>query len=289
MARAAISDPLATRIELALGERPLSLAPMGGGSVAEVYRARFANGADLAIKCGGSAEALELEAYMLRYLARHSALPVPRLRHADATMLAMDYIEAGDPLDEAAELHAAELIAALHAIEASHFGHERDTVIAGLPQPNPASESWRDFFRDRRLLHMAGLALAAGRIQPALMARIERFAARLGEFIENSARPSLIHGDLWAGNILALRGRVVGLIDPAIYYADAEIELAFATLFASVGETFFRRYDELRPLRPGFFEARREIYNLYPLLVHARLFGGHYPQAIERTLARFGA
>ena len=87
---------------------------------------------------------------------------------------------------------------------------------------------------------------------------------------------------------LVRRGRIVGLVDPAIYHANPEIELAFATLFGSLGEPFFRRYNALSPLRPGFFEARRHIYNLYPLLVHARLFGGHYAGAVERTLARIG-
>jgi fructosamine-3-kinase len=286
MTALAASAGLAARIEHAIGARPLSLAPLGGGSVAEVYRVALAGRPDLVVKCGGGCA---LEAYMLRYLAEHSGLPLPRVHYADAELLIMDHVEAGDAIDEDAERHAAELLAALHAVEGRRFGHERATLLAGLPQPNPPSESWLEFFRDQRLLYMARLALGAGQIGRALMARIERFAGRLGEFIDGAARPSLIHGDLWAGNILVRRGRVVGLIDPAIYYADAEIELAFTTLFASLGEAFFRRYGELRPMRPGFFEARRDIYNLYPLLVHARLFGGHYAQVVERILARFGA
>ena len=76
---------------------------------------------------------------------------------------------------------------------------------------------------------------------------------------------------------------------PAIYFADAEIELAFATLFNTFGDSFFARYSERRPLRPGFFEERRDLYNLYPLLVHVRLFGGGYVGAVERILDRFGA
>jgi fructosamine-3-kinase len=100
--------------------------------------------------------------------------------------------------------------------------------------------------------------------------------------------PSAIHGDLWGGNILSSGHRISGLIDPALYYADAEIELAFMTLFGSVGDRFFRSYGERSALRPGFFEARRDLYNLYPLLVHVRLFGGGYVAQVERTLDRFG-
>ena len=239
-------------------------------------------------KLGDGGAALKVEAYMLGYLKAHSRLPVPTVWHASPGLLLMDYVESGDPIDAAAEEHAAELFAALHAIPADRFGHERDTLIGPLPQPNKWHERWLDFFRDCRLLHMAREALAADRISSALMARLERFAARLGEFLEEPVRPALIHGDLWAGNILVRSGRIVGLVDPAIYHAHPEIELAFATLFGSLGEAFFSRYSALSPLEPGFFEARRHIYNLYPLLVHARLFGGHYAGAVERTLARFG-
>ena len=93
---------------------------------------------------------------------------------------------------------------------------------------------------------------------------------------------------MWGGNVLVREGRIAGFVDPAIYYADAEIELAFSTLFSTFGEPFFARYGEIRPMRPGFFEQRRDIYNLYPLLVHTRLFGGHYAGAVKRTLKRFG-
>jgi len=101
-------------------------------------------------------------------------------------------------------------------------------------------------------------------------------------------RPSLIHGDMWGGNVLCRNGAVAGFVDPAIYYADAEIELAFSTLFSTFGDAFFSRYRELRDIRPGFFETRVPLYNLYPLLVHVRLFGGGYVAQVERTLTRFG-
>jgi fructosamine-3-kinase len=86
---------------------------------------------------------------------------------------------------------------------------------------------------------------------------------------------------------LPCRGRIAGFIDPAIYHADPEIELAFSTVFGTFGEPFFRRYAELRPIRPGFFEVRRDLYNLYPLLVHARLFGGGYRSQVSRIVSRF--
>ena len=91
---------------------------------------------------------------------------------------------------------------------------------------------------------------------------------------------------MWGGNVLTREGRIAGFIDPAIYYADPEIELAFATLFGTFGDTFFARYREHRPLAPGFFDVRRDLYNLYPLLVHVRLFGGGYVGGVVRTVRR---
>jgi fructosamine-3-kinase len=135
---------------------------------------------------------------------------------------------------------------------------------------------------------MAREALAAGRLPMSLMARIERLAGRLERWLPREAAPGLVHGDLWHGNILAREGRVVGLLDPALHYAEPEIELAFMTLFGSVGEPFFAAYARLRPIAPGFFEQRRDLYNLYPLLVHVRLFGGGYAADVERILGRFG-
>jgi len=101
-------------------------------------------------------------------------------------------------------------------------------------------------------------------------------------------RPSLIHGDMWGGNVLAANGMITGFIDPALYFADPEIELAFTTLFSTFGDTFFSRYNEHRPLAPGFFEERRDLYNLYPLLVHVRLFGGSYVDSVDGILRKFG-
>jgi fructosamine-3-kinase len=282
MLPAGLSDSIARLT----GRQPLRAEALGGGSIAAVWRIAFDSGPDLVAKTGATAAT---EAWMLDWLTRHSALPVPQVRHCADGLLLMDHI-AGQPdrLTAAAEIHLAALVADLHDIGGPHFGFERDTLIGGLPQPNPPTEDWRTFFRDQRLLHMARAALAAGRLPAALMTRLEALAGRLDRFIATPAPPSLIHGDLWGGNILSAGSRVAGLIDPAIHYADPEIELAFMTLFGSVGEHFFAAYGERRPLRPGFFEERRDLYNLYPLLVHVRLFGGSYVSQVDSVLRRFG-
>lgn len=189
-------------------------------------------------------------------------------------------------LDRTAQHHAADLLAALHGIEAPRYGFACDTLIGPLSQPNPESDDWIAFFRDHRLLHMARAALAEGRLGQGMMSRIERLAGRLPDLIGQPAAPALIHGDVWGGNVLVRNGQVAAFIDPAIYHADPEIELAFSTLLGTFGAEFFARYQEHRPLRPGFFEVRRDLYNLYPLLVHVRLFGDSYLSQIDGIVRR---
>lgn len=286
------------RIEQVLGRRPTSIAPLSGGCIAQVLRADFARGHDpVVVKLdSGPSPALDREAFMLRYLAEHSRLPVPRVLASAPDILILEFIEAGDPITPAAERHAAELLADLHSIRPPspndrRFGLERDTLIGPLDQPNLWTDSWVAFFRDHRLLHMAARARDAGNLPAPLTPRLERLAARLGELIDEPAHPSLIHGDVWGGNVLCKGGRVAAFIDPAIAYAHAEHELAFTTLFSTFSRPFFERYHELRPIPRGFADGprpRRDVYNLYPLLVHAALFGGHYAAQVDATLRRFG-
>jgi fructosamine-3-kinase len=276
---------LKERLGRALGVEVAALRPLRGGCVSPVYRADLADGTAVAVKDGGGT--LEIEAHMLRVLRATGAIPVPEVRHAEAGLLVLTFVESGGRIDGRVQRHAAELLAALHGVGAKAFGFDRDTVIGPLAQLNPWTVSWLEFFRDRRLLAMAREAHGAGRLPAPILAKAERFADRLERFIEPGAAPALIHGDLWIGNVLARDGRIAAFIDPAIYYADAEIELAYSTLFGTFSEPFFMRYRELRPIRPGFFEARREIYTLYPLLVHVRLFGGGYVAAVERILDRY--
>ncbi len=274
------------RIEAALGQTPVRVTRLGGGCVADVRRLEMADGRILVAKRspGGG---LAAEGAMLAYLAGHSALPVPAVRFCADDLLIMAWLPGGGALDVSAQHHAAELVAALHGVRGPGFGFEHDTVIGGLPQPNPRTGSWIGFFREHRLLAMARAAYDAGRLPKDLTRRVEQFAGRVDRYLEEPDHPSLIHGDLWGGNVLAQDGRITGFIDPAIYWADPEIELAFGTLFGTFDRAFFDRYNEIRPIRPGFFEVRRDIYNLYPLLVHVRLFGGTYTSSVSRILQQF--
>jgi fructosamine-3-kinase len=280
---------VAEGVEAHLGERMLSVRPLGGGCIGEVYRAELEEGTPLVAKVDRKGEShLEREAYMLRYLREKSDLPVPEVYHGSETLLLMEFVEGSSHFSKEAERHAAELLAALHGVTSATYGHERNTLIGGLNQPNPPTESWTDLFREHRLLYMANVVHEAGRLPAEDLLRVERLSEKLDELIEDPNPPALIHGDVWSANVLAREDRITAFLDPALYYADPEIELAFISLFDSFGNTFLERYAEIRGIDRAFFETRCDLYNLYPLLVHTYYFGGGYLNSVRNTLNRFG-
>lgn len=261
-----------------------------GGMIGAVYMVELVDGSRIVAKTSRNPNSTTLatEGYMLRYLRQHSKLPLPDVLHSQPDLLLLSFIEGTSHFGKAEQHHAGELVAHLHNVSAPQHGMERDTIIAELPQPNPLTDSWIDFFREQRLLYMAKVAYDDGSLPDGVFKRVEKFAHKLDDLLIEPEAPSLLHGDLWTTNILAHNGKITGFLDPAVYYGHAEIELAFSTLFGTFDRPFFERYNEIRPLEAGFFETRRDIYNLYPLLVHVRLFGGGYVRSVDSTLRKFG-
>ena len=261
---------------------------LSGGCVGDVYKLELASSQVLVAKVGGLGSGLEIEGMMLNYLGKHSTIPVPRVVYVDEKLLLMTWIPSKGSLDKKTQIHAADLVSSLHNITSEQYGFASDTVIGGLHQDNSKNDSWLEFFAQNRLYAMAMQGINSGRLPKTVMVRLEKLIERLKNWIDEPDQPSLIHGDMWSGNVLSEGGRVTGFIDPAIYFADPEIELAFTTLFSTFGDYFFSRYNEHRNIKPGFFEERKDIYNLYPLLVHVQLFGGTYVGSVENTLRKFG-
>lgn len=259
---------------------------IAGGLLGDVYRVDFSDKSSLVAKVAHDGE-LALEGKMLTYLNQKSELPVPKVIHTDDDLLLMTYIETSGSITASVQEDAAQHVAALHNIRGEQYGLAFDTLIGALHQPNPHYEHWIDFFREQRLLHMADVAHNAGYLPTQTRTQIDQLAKKLDDLLLEPAYPSLIHGDMWGGNVLANHGKLAAFIDPAIYYAHPEIELAFTTLFSTFGTPFFDAYQHIRPIENGFFETRRDIYNLYPLLVHTALFAGGYPSQVARIVQRF--
>lgn len=277
------------QIELITKQKISAAEELTGGCIGHVYCLKLDNGQKIVAKINKNPNSyLQIEGWMLQYLARKSSLPVPDVIHNSPSLILMSYIDGNSQISGKAEEHAAEILANLHEITAPTFGLDKHTLIGGLPQPNSKTDSWLSFFREHRLLYMASEGLKKGLLSESIFNRLNKFCDHLDKWLDEPNQPSLIHGDVWTTNVLAKNDRIVGFVDPAIYYADPEIELAFTTLFGTFGEPFFNRYNEIRPIKDGFFELRREVYNLYPLLVHVRLFGGHYAQQVSSILSHLG-
>jgi fructosamine-3-kinase len=291
-----VTPELTSRVEAALGTTVVRARALGGGNIAETFHLETASGEARVVKVMPPAPqptdlppgTLIDEAEMLAVLRRSGAVPVPDVLHAGTDLLIMTYVsgEPGTP-NRDAERDLADKIAALHAVTAPEFGYERPTPVGPLMRPNDQTKDWRAFLRDHRLMFLGELAAERGGLPDGCLDRLTRLCARLSDWIPNDRAPSLIHGDLWIGNILFRADRVAALIDPAVYFADAEIELAFMTLFGGVGESFFARYGEHRPIDPLFFDERRAIYQVEPLLAHAWFFGGDYGARVDQILIRY--
>jgi fructosamine-3-kinase len=280
-----ISTTIQSEIEKEIHDRISSVTPLSTANNAQIYRLTLATNRVLVAKV--AEHGLDTEAYMLKYLKEKTSLPVPAVYFSNAHVIAMEYIPAQTALDDPGHRHAAEVLAELHNVTADAYGHERDTALTSFAQPNGWTEDWVAFFVNNRLLNTAGELMKEGRVDTKFIKLLEKLSGKLPEMLKGYQKPGLVHGDVWGGNVLAAKGRVAAFLDPAIYYADPEVELAFIRLFNTFNSSFFSRYSEIRPIRPGFSEERADIYSLYPLMVHTRLFGPSYARKALKILEKY--
>lgn len=176
-------------------------------------------------------------------------------------------------------------LASLHNTTGERFGLDHSNYIGSLPQENSPSDSWTEFFIHQRLEKQYSLMGQTGYGDASVRHKLEKLYLRLPELITETT-PRLLHGDLWGGNIMVTSKGEPALIDPAVYYGHPEVDLAMTTLFGGFDDEFFRAYNEVARLAPGY-EERFMIYNLYPLMVHVNLFGGGYYPQVLAVLNRF--
>jgi fructosamine-3-kinase len=256
-----------------------SARPVGGGCISPCARVDF-GGEACFLKWGGPGTPADFfleEARSLGALRASEAVRVPAVRGAAAGWLLLEWLEPGSPAHDAwADLGRS--LAALHRPAAEPFGWPASNYIGTLPQANDACDRWGAFWRERRLAPQLERAFAAGYFAGPERRRFERLLVRLDALLADgdAEGASLLHGDLWSGNIHFTTGGTAALIDPSSYRGHREVDLAMAELFGGFETPFFAAYEESFPLRPGYFELRRPIYQLYYQLVHVNLFGRGY-------------
>jgi protein-ribulosamine 3-kinase len=288
-----LPNGLLLQLELALGNEIVSQVPVAGGDTSrcyclctrerDKYFVKFSNSA-------ASGEQFKAEALGLAILGFSKVIRVPRViwrsdAGANFACLVLEYIASGQPNARFWE-RLGQQLANLHGNTSSAFGFSHDNFIGAIRQDNSRHDSWSTFYANARLLPQMRAALDNGHLLPADSKLMDRLCLRLDMLCPREV-PSLIHGDLWYGNILCTYESDPVLVDPSAYFGHREMDLAMAQLFGRFDKSFFHAYSNHWPLEPGF-DARLPIYQLYYILIHVNMFGLAYVEQARTILKRYG-
>jgi fructosamine-3-kinase len=275
---------------------------VSGGDINEAFRVVLRDGSEAFVKTRDNAPPGEYaaEAAGLRWLAEPSAVRTPRVLDVREEYLALEWIVPGR-LSAEGEQELGRGLAAMHAAGAPGFGSFRaagrptfarpdgqgDVAWLGpLRLPNEPTSDWPSFYAERRLRPLARRARERETLGAAGLAALERVCERIRELTGPAESPARLHGDLWQGNVLADADGRPWLVDPFAYGGHREVDLAMLALFGSPSERLLGSYLELAPLADGW-QDRVGLYQLFPLLVHALLFGGSYCESAARMARRY--
>ncbi len=270
-----------------LGKEVLYVDFFTEGQIGDIYKIQTADESYI-LKTSQPSDKLTTEANMLQDLNKYD-IRVPKVFAFSETYLLLEFIEENLQAKDMQELAAAKLLSKLHSVtnESRMYGYYYDTTIGPFMQHNEQTQyNWTLFLGQMRIMPIARLCYDKGEISKQTLERLEGLYRDLYKRIDMSLiTPSLLHGDVWGGNVLFDKQGAC-FIDPAIYYGDKEMELAFILLFNTFGETFFDAYQKVHPLSEDFYETKVPLYQIYPLLVHVALYGSSYTGQLEQVLKR---
>ena len=262
-----------------------------GGCISRGRILHLSNGERLFMKSYSSSPRhfFKAEADNLLLLKRYCPLTVPTPlivgESRDGQYLCLEYIDAAPRKADYWE-HCGRGLAILHkesSIAQQRFGLDWDNWIGSTPQPNNPNANWHHFFAHTRLHWQLQLAARKGYLRPALQRDCNVLLEHVSALLPKAVRPELVHGDLWSGNLMSDSSGAAALIDPAVYFADREVDIAMTTLFGKFDDRFYSAYNECYPLAEGW-EGRLQLYNLYHLLNHLNIFGTSYLPAVTQAV-----
>jgi fructosamine-3-kinase len=228
----------------------------------------------------GAAGQVQAEAAGLRWLRIPDGPPVPHVHGHDEQWLVTDYVPGGPP-DGAASERLGRQLAALHAAGASAFGAAppggpQQAWIGAAPMDNVTAAQWPQWYAEHRVLPYLRTAVDRGALDSPGAAAIQRVCERVCELAGPTEPPARLHGDLWSGNVHTGSDGRAWLLDPAAHGGHRETDLAMLALFGYPDlKRLLAGYTDVAPLAPGW-QTRVPLHQLFPLLVHAVLFGGGY-------------
>ncbi|MEZ5453987.1 MAG: fructosamine kinase family protein [Thiothrix sp.] len=260
------------------------IQPVGGGCINEACMAELGDGSRWFIKLNQASqlEMFAAEADGLHAIRASNTLyapePVGYGVLDNKAYLILEYLDLGGNGNPQL---AGEQLAAMHRCTAERYGWFRDNTIGATHQPNRQHDGWVGFWRQERLGFQLELAKRNGYPGKAYEQGL-RLKERLGGFFTDyQPQASLLHGDLWGGNMAFKRDGTPVIFDPAVYYGDREADLAMTELFGGFGGDFYSAYQTSWLLDKGY-SVRKTLYNLYHILNHFNLFGGGYGMQAAR-------
>lgn len=273
-----------------LNASSLQLQPVGGGSINQSFR--ILSGSHTWFCKVNSAtkfpHLFEKEAEGLRLLGAQDKLRVPKVIDSfyaeDKQVLLLEWIQSGQRTTEFWKSFGAGMAALHHITEAEH-GLNYDNYMGSVEQTNKCEKDWCGFFIRQRLQPLVQQCALQKLLNSKHQQLFEQLYKRLPQLFE-AEPPALLHGDLWSGNFMCDEADGPVLIDPAVYYGHRSMDLGMTTLFGGFDALFYQSYHYHYPL-PSNYSEQWQVCNLYPLLIHLRLFGSSYRSQIESTLQEF--
>ncbi len=256
-----------------LGGNLASARPLHGGDLSVVLSLTLTDGRVCVAKSGSL---VAREARMLQAL-RAAGAPAPKVLGVSGEVMLLEALEETRPSPQGWQALGRGL-ARLHGCTGTRYGWDEDYAFGRVAIANAPTRDWPVFWAERRLL------AAPGTLPADIARRIEALARQLPDLLPKSPNPSLLHGDLWSGNVLFGPAGRAHLIDPACYHGHGEVDVAMLHLFGTPGPGFRDAYGAPDPGEA----ARRPIYHLWPALVHLRLFGGGYRELVTGFLDTLG-